>query len=207
MENLANDKSRYFFSCNFMWWVFHVTFPLNDEIESMLDDSMLNRVDNFDINAEELAEWYIEEALHAGKIFVVGESKSESLYTCSLIYEDRIVEIVNAFNPHVLEYFRDNYYKALFYFRLDWLHDLIHYHSKLVNEISLDRFNQTYAIGQDKKREFMPWIKQNLFELLTEIGEGKIADTGSLFNSLKNELTKKWESLVNEAVMKHTVID
>ena len=84
------DKSRYFFSCNFMWWLFHFTFPLNDELESQLDEGMLHRIDDFDFHAEELAEWYIEEALQAGKIFVIGASKSEYLYTCSLLYEDKL---------------------------------------------------------------------------------------------------------------------
>ena len=51
---------------------------------------MFHRIDDFDIHAEELAEWYIEEALQAGKIFVIGASKSESLYTCSLLYEDKL---------------------------------------------------------------------------------------------------------------------
>ena len=207
MENSAKSKSRYFFSCNFMWWIFHFTFPLNDELESQLDDSMLDRIDDFDIRSEELGEWYIEEALQAVKIFVIGESKSESLYTCSLLYEDKLNEIVKTIDPFVLECFPDNYYKALFYCKLNWLNDMIVNYSEIMDKISLDQFNQTYSLGKEKNEYFMNWIKQNLFELSIEIGEDKITQMEGRFVTLKNELTKRWESLVEEAVLKHTLIE
>jgi len=87
MISFQEEKSRYYFSCAFLWWVLHGFYRLLEEIET---DDMQERLDECELQFEEVGKWLLAEMRKAGLTFQK-DHEMVSIHACSRPYERTVI--------------------------------------------------------------------------------------------------------------------
>ncbi|MFT6504177.1 MAG: hypothetical protein ACJASQ_004320 [Crocinitomicaceae bacterium] len=194
------EKNEYFFTCNFTWWVFHLIFPLTDEIEDKLSIELIELADELDLNSEELAEWYLEEGQLAGNLFKNDSSINVSIYDCVIQYESNIQSSIEEINQYVEKHFKEKYFEALFLCHCIWLSEIIMLGDNQIGEMDTSHFQNSYDSIRAEKNQFQDWL-ENSINVLNE----KLSLDRTEFNKILSNQNKNWLQLIKSATDSHTI--
>jgi hypothetical protein len=192
---MDQKRSSYYFACNFMWWVLHVFYrPLEDiGIEEILE-----RVDEFEDNFDDLALWFVDRGLNPEARFLK-DGKLVTIFDLNGS-QDHIaanwVSYIEATSRNLCPEEQVRPY-CLYYLELSWVAAILATLDDFIYDLGVPDLLQSYLEVREQLLEKREWLSAEMKDFSeNHIPVDQMSELDQAMGEMNRHLVEDWLSTV-----------
>ena len=204
---MTDKEYKYYFGCGFAWWVIHIFYRPFESVKEELLQSVQDRIDEFDEQAEKTAAWLLDEVAKPGLDFVI-DKKEVTMFACleasEPIVKKWMHELINVMHQQKIED-EGKQYEYLYCLLIGWQLYMIMVAEKYLNNLQPEGKEQR----QQLIHPFANWLLNewdNASRTFLSISAEELMKN-ELARKTYEEIAMNWHLTIEETLKKYRKAD
>ncbi|MUG97770.1 hypothetical protein F7734_37865 [Scytonema sp. UIC 10036] len=187
--SIDEQSGKYYFACGFLWWVFHAFYRLLESIET---DDIQDRLNECELEFEEVGRWLLDESGKAGLAFRI-ENKNVSIFAYIEQYEKTIMNWIrdlDSASRNLNQGIASQHY-YFYYLECEWLVYMLSVFDRFVKTLNVPELLQSYLDASLHFKDLSDWLQEELSSVAINFLNQEELET------YKSEREKLYEKIAN----------